>query len=890
MAAHRYWSIYIIRTEGRGGNFGLAELEAYETHGGPNLATASIASLVGSTVNFGSFADIFDGNGSTGAQISGDGGMRIVLDFGSGNDKDITEWGLFTSPYSSTRGPGEFVTEHSDDGSTWTTQFWCLATGWVIGTRKSFIGPVEDRTARYWNFNRLYSGGLGLQLSEFEFRTAIGVTRTPTGGTPSATSEPFGSTFGADKACDANTSTRWATSDDDCFWAYDFGSGNDCSVVEVTITSNASAINSYPRSFNVGYSDDGITYVLTDVFPTTGTWGTAPYQKVFTLSAPPDPTISQSLTLDYKIQLQKSLTLDYRVLNFIEQSMTLDYKIQLQKSLILDYALPELFNFFYAYPMIDRTTSELNVQNFDLTCAPFGEALTSGAEARSAPDHFVGDDAPAFFENNFYGDFYLRIWLDPALRSLSNPRINVPIAFNVWNTFDHPNTLLETIMTDLPGVELGYTMPVAFDRYEYKTLTFSIGTDAPPELNGTMDLIFNYGQAQLRLIATIIEVMRALPNEPIQETWIWKNTVNIFKASKEQRASMRSRPRIGMSYPTFLDHDAGRKAHYAQLWTFVARTIRVPMFQYAVVLDAEAIVGDTKLYFDPTKTDLRADEYLVLYNPADDSLKLAKTLTIDVDGATLSNPLDENIGEAWKVVPTIDMRLAASSGLAMDAVNGEATINAESTQGRDLQRPGSTAAIATFDGLPVIPDRPVTPDSQDDRFDQNPETVDNGSSVPSVYTFWPMPFVSGARQWLIDRETDVDYWRLLCDTLRGQQNPFYLPTWREDLNLYETPTLGSVTIRVVDTDFPNMLANNVYKQLQIVSANGVIYRSVISAIDLGVGYVEVILNAPIGSTSGDEDILAISFLNLCRLNSDEVRLSHYVGYSVIELDIRTVNE
>ena len=55
-------------------------------------------------------------------------------------------------------------------------------------------------------------------------------------------------------------------------------------------------------------------------------------------------------------------------------------------------------------------------------------------------------------------------------------------------------------------------------------------------------------------------------------------------------------------------------------------------------------------------------------------------------------------------------------------------------------------------------------------------------------------------------------------------------------------------------------------------------------------YMTVKLRDAIGGSTGDNTILAISYMNLCRLNTDEIKLTHYEVDTFIEFTIKAVDK
>ncbi len=86
-----------------------------------------------------------------------------------------------------------------------------------------------------------------------------------------------------------------------------------------------------------------------------------------------------------------------------------------------------------------------------------------------------------------------------------------------------------------------------------------------------------------------------------------------------------------------------------------------------------------------------------------------------------------------------------------------------------------------------------------------------------------------------------------------------------------------------------------YRYLAIYTANGPAYHRIVdvSAHYDGAGdpdYLTVTLDVAIGASSGDNVIKAISYMNLCRLDDDEVKLTHTELDTTIDLTIKAVNK
>ena len=127
---------------------------------------------------------------------------------------------------------------------------------------------------------RLYvdqkNGGSYCAITELEFRTSAGVSRSFSGGTLSWNNSAFGSSYDGNKAADGNTGTHWISDVAHPWFQYDYGSGNECDIVEVYIRCLYNSSWS-PQSFSIQYWD-GAAWVTKfkwlDV--TISVWGARP--------------------------------------------------------------------------------------------------------------------------------------------------------------------------------------------------------------------------------------------------------------------------------------------------------------------------------------------------------------------------------------------------------------------------------------------------------------------------------------------------------------------------------------------------------------------------------------------------------------------------------------
>jgi len=379
-----------------------------------------------------------------------------------------------------------------------------------------------------------------------------------------------------------------------------------------------------------------------------------------------------------------------------------------------------------------------------------------------------------------------------------------------------------------------------------------------------------------------VGTLNLYPMEPVREGWSWLTRVNIAWDSTEQRIAMRVDPRILISQPVALPDERDRMDAYQQLYNVVGTMPYLPMFSYLTRLMGVTPVGSAELFFDREQTWVQLGDQVAIYHPATRRLFEATVQLLTPTGAILSNSFEFELDGSWEVAPCLKVRLPNLSSLSMEALTGRYTLSGEQCAYRRFRRDGSPGTLPMFEDVPVLPTRPIAVKSIEERFDSNSETLDNETGLPATYSSFSHPFVDGTSEWLINRDTDMDFWRDFLWSLRGQQGIFLMSTWREDLELID---VQSDHVIVAGKEYRDKFEYEVYKCLQLESENSVTWRRVLSVVDEGDN-----LRLNLSSALSDLEVHTLSYLNRVRLNSDVIYFDHYRNHSTVSLPIRTVNE
>ena len=275
--AHRYWSINMLKRANDDAAFiGMNEIELRGTIGGADLTGSGTAST-DTTEQAGSVSDAFDGNTGNAVQWNwADSPIRIVYDFGSGNDVDINEVSIYPSLHGAGRTPGYFEVAHSDDGTNWTVAYHGVYKSYAANTAVLFQRP-QSEDKRVWILADLEAQG-GTHgtyaIAELQLRASAGGPDQTGSGTAFAS----GTFSPASRAVDNDVGNFWAVVSNIAYmdwWGYDFGSGESVEVVQIRMNArDDSFFFQTPTHFDVLYSDDPARngYILSSSVDTTDDW------------------------------------------------------------------------------------------------------------------------------------------------------------------------------------------------------------------------------------------------------------------------------------------------------------------------------------------------------------------------------------------------------------------------------------------------------------------------------------------------------------------------------------------------------------------------------------------------------------------------------------------
>jgi hypothetical protein len=211
--------------------------------------------------------------------------------------------------------------------------------------------------------------------------------------------------------------------------------------------------------------------------------------------------------------------------------------------------------------------------------------------------------------------------------------------------------------------------------------------------------------------------------------------------------------------------------------------------------------------------------------------------------------------------------------------------------------PAGSPAITTYadpftSAIYPVWDRSVDIDDMADRaVSLGTELVDRGAQIKNVGRWKFGEFGRGVR-YVMETDDERQWLKKFLGTVMGRQKPFLLSTYEPDLviasgdastgtiKVYGPPTVGA-------GDYTGVWArSNAHTRLQFTKADGtVVRRAIADQTDNGDGTQDILLDSAFTGA-----ISKVSFLELCRLESDEAVIEWRDGFGVTELVARVVQQ
>ena len=469
------------------------------------------------------------------------------------------------------------------------------------------------------------------------------------------------------------------------------------------------------------------------------------------------------------------------------------------------------------------------------------------------------------------------IYLTPTYIDVGNLTGAIERTLTLWNAHFTRKTCREVRVGGMEGITVtpDYT---TFSLAGLESLIFTITfeMDGAPVINAEMG--FDFGSEEVHTATFVGRRIVAwvwLPKSPQNELLEWLTDIIEARDGSEQRARLRNAPRQSWEVTVLARTPMESAAIETALYGWQGRSWAMPVWPEQVEMQGPLAVGATGVNVDTTRADHRPAGLVMLWQ----SPQVNETLQVSgVSSGRLDFVLPTSVAFGPGPILVMPVRTTRIVGAARrdDHVSGPAEFGARFLVVDNVEFVGDPAPVQ-YKGYDVLLDPLLAEGDMVQRQIERPMTVlDYGVGTCTIDAPRTYSTAGYEMRWRLRTQAEVWAMRKWLHRRAGRVAPFWMPSWRGDLELMATVGAAEKSIRVRDVSFSRLLYGcPVRRHIMVELTDGAqFFFEVLGAVTGNPGEDVLTIDGFIGRVTTPADVRRISWLSLHRLNADAVQLQH----------------
>ncbi|WP_325438054.1 hypothetical protein [Pseudomonas nitroreducens] len=496
----------------------------------------------------------------------------------------------------------------------------------------------------------------------------------------------------------------------------------------------------------------------------------------------------------------------------------------------------------------------------------------------------------------FVDDWYNRIHINPRQLDLGNVVSTQTATVYVWNAYLVPRTLID-IEGEAEGVELsGQSVPpLLFMGLQERIWQVSVTPDGQPVLDTTVSWVFdNDARAGLRITANRIVSWAFAPDwaDGVLERLTWATDILQSESGVEQRRAIRLSPRREFEAPILVE---GRERQLLDLSLFGwgARVWALPVWPDIQILAQAVAAGATAIPCSTVGRDFHAGGLAMLRGDSALNGETVEVLSVSSTGLVLKRPTQQSWPKGVRLYPARPAQLSElpSSERLTDRLD---RLVVRFLVLESCEWP-AVAPATQYRGWPVLEERPDEAENLTRSYQRLLRELDGGAALPLRTDTANRAFSVLQHRWVLAGRTEQSAFRSLLYALNGRQKAVWVPTHADDLTLVALITSGATTIDVGNVGYSRFAqAKPGRRDIRIELWDGrSFYRRITGSTELAGDVERLAIDAPLGVQVEISQVLRISWLSLCRLDTDSIEIQHETdseGVALSQVTFRSVRD
>ena len=461
--------------------------------------------------------------------------------------------------------------------------------------------------------------------------------------------------------------------------------------------------------------------------------------------------------------------------------------------------------------------------------------------------------------------------------------------FNLWNGYEHPVTITAIENVNASGVSvvpLNNKLPVTVVPYRSIFLQLVLSANGASTIDGSFNLHFDNGdKVEINVSGSRLVLLNVVPNwdSNFVETFEYKTDVLTSYNKKEQRRSLLSQPRRKVRYSALIQGEVLMQLRN-KLHGWHSRAFMMPLWYQMGRLVSGGQIGSMVIEVAENKYDFVAGASICLWQDFNVN-ELVDIASVSGTTLTLSMPIANNFVAGAKVFPCMNVRMSDQHSI-VNATNTVAQMEFELVADQaslKLPMPKQNAPT-TYKGVEVLEHTPNWANEVSDEFQANVNVVDYDYGVQHWFSKDSPSLATRKQTYIMRNYDDVLWWKAFIHRQLGRLTSFYVPSWTMDLVKSGDYISGSNLFDVRDDYLSSIVSSSNERKILRVVANNVVYYLTVTAIREVNGLAQMELETPINVTIFENQFTQISFMQRCRLASDEIEFN-YITRDKVELSL-----
>jgi hypothetical protein len=482
----------------------------------------------------------------------------------------------------------------------------------------------------------------------------------------------------------------------------------------------------------------------------------------------------------------------------------------------------------------------------------------------------------------FGGQLFEKVIVIPRVKALGFVLTATQFPVEVWNAFRDSDQTLESItVTGVGGLTIAdpYGEPLIFaalDSYIYQATVPSFG---PAQI--AQDVLFAFvsgiAGADMQVTGSRITLFSIAPdwNEGMEESLEYLTDVLHAYSDNEQRRALRQLPRRAMRYRTLALNARDAAGMESLVWGWQNQPYGVPWWPDAQPLLSNISAGTFVIPVDTADRQFVAGGLLAIW--VDEyTFEALSIVSVASHSVTVSSPTQFawSAGPGTRVLPIFLCRLPAAVDVSRHSSEiDQIDLNFIGEAGQAAPAPSTyPTQFKGFDVLEIPPNWEKAPLRRG--YKRSMVTIDPKVGPIQVIDKGGSALVGQEFPWWLDTHPNVTAFRAFILRRFGQLNPFWIPTWDQDLVLFQDVLSTDSGIRIKSEFYTRFFFPSPARRFIAfipIDGSGNVYRKITAAADNGDGTENLTLEAQTGKNFAKGSTM-ISFLTLARLAVDRVSI------------------